>query len=77
MVSKRTNATNWFHKKGLGSVPGRCRSQKHMFVRVSVISTATNSVVATIAVGNAPVHVAITPDGTRAYVTNAGSQNVR
>ncbi len=37
---------------------------------VSVIDTATNSVVATIPVGNDPVEVAITPDGTRAYVTN-------
>ena len=33
--------------------------------------------VATIPVGGlAPVGVAITPDGTRAYVTNAGSENV-
>jgi YVTN family beta-propeller protein len=42
---------------------------------VSVIDTATNSVVATIPVGPipfAPIGVAITPDGTRAYVTNAG-----
>ena len=40
-------------------------------------STATQSVVASIPVGGlAPVGVAITPDGTRAYVTNAGSENV-
>ena len=37
---------------------------------VSVIDTATNTVVATIAVGQFPFGVAITPDGTRAYVTN-------
>jgi YVTN family beta-propeller protein len=37
---------------------------------VSVIDTATNSVVATILVGIFPSGVAITPDGTRAYVTN-------
>jgi YVTN family beta-propeller protein len=60
---------------------------------VSVISTATNTVVAIIPVGDDfpahfrwtfldhwrrsdPVHVAITPDGTRAYVTNAGSNKV-
>jgi YVTN family beta-propeller protein len=58
-----------------------------------VISTATNTVVASIPVGDDflahidwtffehwrgsdPVHVAITPDGTRAYVTNFGSHNV-
>ena len=59
----------------------------------SVICTATNTVEATIAVGDDfpahprwpffdhwrrsdPVHVAISLDGTRAYVTNAGSHNV-
>jgi YVTN family beta-propeller protein len=40
---------------------------------VSVINTATNTVVATIPVGVSPSGVAVTPDGTRAYVTNAGS----
>jgi YVTN family beta-propeller protein len=37
---------------------------------VSVIETASNTVVATIPVGQVPTGVAITPDGTRAYVTN-------
>jgi YVTN family beta-propeller protein len=37
---------------------------------VSVIDTASNTVVATIPVGAFPEGVAITPDGTRAYVTN-------
>src|SRR5439155_22307558 len=37
---------------------------------VSVIDTATNTVVATVAVGNAPTGVAVNPGGTRAYVTN-------
>jgi YVTN family beta-propeller protein len=37
---------------------------------VSVIGTASNTVVATIAVGGGPFGVAITPDGTRAYVAN-------
>jgi YVTN family beta-propeller protein len=37
---------------------------------VSVIDIATNTVVATIPVGVEPAGVAITPDGTRAYVTN-------
>src|SRR5437016_1101498 len=40
---------------------------------VSVLATATNTVVATIPVGHLPVGVAITPDGAHAYVTNVGS----
>jgi YVTN family beta-propeller protein len=43
---------------------------------VSVIDTATNTVVATVAVGTFPFGVALTPDGTRAYVTNQNSNNV-
>src|SRR5204862_4011269 len=43
---------------------------------VSVIDTATNTVVATIPVGVAPNGIAITPDGTRAYVTDDGSDTV-
>ena len=43
---------------------------------VSVISTATNSVVDTVIVGSRPPFVAITPDGAFAYVTNASSANV-
>jgi len=45
---------------------------------VSVINTATNTVTATVSVGVNPVGVAITPDGTRAYVANlaAGSVSV-
>jgi DNA-binding beta-propeller fold protein YncE len=35
-----------------------------------VIDTATNTVVATVPVGNSPIGVAITRDGTRAYVVN-------
>src|SRR5262249_6044593 len=38
---------------------------------VSVIDTATNTVVATVPVGNSPREVAITPDGTHAYVANS------
>jgi YVTN family beta-propeller protein len=37
---------------------------------VSVIAAASNTVVATIPVGNDPFGVAITPDGAHAYVTN-------
>src|SRR6266550_4430723 len=43
---------------------------------VSVIATATNTVVATVAVGTCPLGVAITPDGAFAYVANAGSSTV-
>jgi YVTN family beta-propeller protein len=43
---------------------------------VSVIDTATNTVVATIPVGEAPRGIAITPDGTRAYVANQDSNTV-
>jgi YVTN family beta-propeller protein len=41
-----------------------------------VIDTASNTVVATIPVGQIPQGVAITPDGTRAYVTNGVDNTV-
>ena len=43
---------------------------------VVAITTATNTVVATIPVGNNPYGIAITPDGTTAYVTNLGDTTV-
>ncbi len=43
---------------------------------VSVINTTTNTVIATIPVGVGPELVAITPDGTRAYVPNIKSDTV-
>ncbi len=43
---------------------------------VSVLDTASNTVVATVGVGTSPVGVAITPDGSRAYVANQGPNNV-
>ena len=43
---------------------------------VSVIDTATNTVVATIPVGAGASGVAVTPDGTKVYVTNSASNNV-
>src|SRR5271170_6497614 len=43
---------------------------------VSVIDTASNTVVATVGVGNYPDLLAITPDGTRVYVTNISFASV-
>jgi YVTN family beta-propeller protein len=43
---------------------------------VSVIDAATNTVVATIPVGNGPWGAAVTPDGTQAYVTNNADNTV-
>jgi YVTN family beta-propeller protein len=40
---------------------------------ISVINTATNTVAATIAGFHRPVGAAVTPDRTRAYVTNSGN----
>jgi YVTN family beta-propeller protein len=39
---------------------------------VSVIATANNTVVATIPVGSGPAGVAVTPDGSKVYVTTFG-----
>jgi YVTN family beta-propeller protein len=43
---------------------------------VSVISLSTDTVVATIAVGDGPNRIAATPDGNKVYVLNTNSQNV-
>ena len=43
---------------------------------ISVINTTTNIVVGSITVGSNPFGVAITPDGTKVFVTNYGSNNV-
>ena len=43
---------------------------------VSVIDTATNTVVATVAVGSLPTGVAVTPDGTHVYVANSNDNTV-
>jgi YVTN family beta-propeller protein len=43
---------------------------------VSIIDTATNTVVATISVGANPFGVSFSPDGTRAYATNQTSNDV-
>jgi YVTN family beta-propeller protein len=41
-----------------------------------VINPATNAVIGTIATGSALTSVAVTPDGSRLYVTNSGSSTV-
>jgi YVTN family beta-propeller protein len=43
---------------------------------VSVIDTATNRVIETIAVGQRPWNMAITPDGAKLYVANGRSGSV-
>lgn len=43
---------------------------------VSVISTATNQIVANVPVGTAPNDIAITPDSSKAFVTNQGDTTV-
>jgi YVTN family beta-propeller protein len=43
---------------------------------VSVVDTATNTVVATIATGPRPIGLAITPDRTRLYVANSDSDSI-
>jgi len=45
-------------------------------LQVSVIDTATNTVVATVAVGTNPIGVAITPNGSFAYVANETDNSV-
>jgi DNA-binding beta-propeller fold protein YncE len=40
------------------------------------IDAASNTVVATVPVGQLPTGVAVTPDGTHAYVTNQVSDSV-
>jgi YVTN family beta-propeller protein len=40
---------------------------------VSVIDTATNTVIATIPVGSLPYGAAVAPDGSTVYVTNQGT----
>ncbi len=56
-----------------GSCPGKAYVVDNVDGLVSVIDTATGKVSATIPVGSNPGGVAITPDGTHAYVTDFGS----
>src|SRR6516162_4857741 len=43
---------------------------------VSVINTATNTVIATIAIGYGPLGVSVSPDGGRVYIGSAGINTV-
>lgn len=43
---------------------------------VSVINTTTDAVISTVPVGNVPVGVAISLDGTKVYVTNFGNDDI-
>ncbi|MDW5549607.1 PKD domain-containing protein [Methanosarcina sp.] len=43
---------------------------------ISVIDTATNTLKATVPVGSLPAGVAVSPDGTKVYVANRGSNTV-
>jgi YVTN family beta-propeller protein len=43
---------------------------------VSVINTTSNKVTATVPVGHDPTGVAVTPDGSKIYVTNYGGNTV-
>src|SRR5260370_29812046 len=43
---------------------------------VSVVDTSTNTVIATIPVGNTPYAVAVRPDGSRAYIGNQNDNTV-
>lgn len=63
----------------IGIDSGPCMAQPFAYVTnnqsltVSVIDTATNTVVATVPVGFGPVGVAVAPNGSRVYVANGGS----
>jgi YVTN family beta-propeller protein len=46
------------------------------FFTVSVIDTATNTVIGSPIPADNPIGVAVTPDGGRVYVANRGSNNV-
>ena len=67
---------------GIGFAPAPAAAEPFAYVAnlssntVSVIDTATNTVVATVPVGSDPFGVAVTPDGAIAYVANFISNTV-
>ena len=58
-----------------GAPPPLAYVANYLSGSVSVIDTSTNTVVATVGVGGNPNDLAITPDGTRAYVTRTPDYN--
>ena len=52
------------------AAPGRAYVANSASDTVSVVDTATNTVITAIPVGNGPEGLAVTPDGTRVYVPN-------
>ena len=82
VIDTATNTvTDHHHRRrrpaACGGQPRRRHPLRHQSASaddtVSVIDTATNTVTATIAVGDNPIGVAVSPDGTRVYVTNAAA----
>jgi YVTN family beta-propeller protein len=65
-----------FIRASLWCIPAAAQSYAYVPTRksnsVSVINTATNSVIAVVPVGIQPLQAAISPDGAFAYVTNSG-----
>jgi YVTN family beta-propeller protein len=55
---------------GAADVSGQPRAYVASCVGLSVLDVTTNDLITTIPAGSAPTAVAITPDGSRAYVTN-------
>lgn len=77
-------ASNFIHKRSTSAiitVPEQPDYPEHVYAyitdtgsnTVSVVDTATNRVTATVPAGSSPYGVAVSPDGTKVYVTNSGS----
>src|SRR6266850_2547517 len=76
---QRSGAARWLALPALlGLCTGSVVAQSIAYVpthksnSVSVINTATNTVIAVIPVGIQPLQAAISPDGAFAYITNSG-----
>ena len=69
-------------KSDIAEVPIRIGGGPYAYITneyentVSVIDTATNTVIATVNVGSTPNGIAVSPDGTKVYVTNFHSVTV-
>ena len=83
MIDTATNTVIGHHHRRRrpgqgGGQPRRRHRLRRQLVgdTVSVIDTATNTVIATITVGDGPVGVALSPNGNRLYVSNSGDNTV-